>query len=146
MNAGPFSLTQEVLIDAPCDLVYKFFTNPDLLMRWMGVSADINPVVGGAMVVNVTGKATTRGEFTELVPGERLVFTWGFTQPGATEVTVALSAPPESPEQTLVRLQHRGFDDAENCQAHEQGWAHYLARLQLAGAGKSPGVDSRITS
>jgi uncharacterized protein YndB with AHSA1/START domain len=41
---------------------------------------------------------------------------------------------------TTLRLVHHGLA-GESSIAHEQGWRHYLGRLQLAAAGGDPGVD-----
>ena len=34
-----------------------------------------------------------------------------------------------------------GLPNAEQCAAHDKGWAHYMGRLSLAAAGQDPGPD-----
>jgi uncharacterized protein YndB with AHSA1/START domain len=86
---------------------------------------------------------TARGQFVDIVPNERVVFSWGWTDmpglpPGSTTVEIDL-IPRE--EGTLIRLRHTGLAPAE-ASMHEIGWRHYLARLSRAASGKDPGRDA----
>jgi uncharacterized protein YndB with AHSA1/START domain len=88
---------EEILItrefDAPRHLVYKAWTTPELVMRyWAGrrgamTSVEIDLRVGGTWryVMVATGgfELVFHGEFREIVPSERLVFTEIFEAPGA---------------------------------------------------------------
>ena len=47
----------------------------------------------------------------------------------------------EQPDGTLVRLTHTGLPNADQCDGHAEGWAHYLSRLAEVGAGRDPGRD-----
>ena len=73
-----FDLTQEIDIDASPELVFRFFTDAELLARWLCVRAETDPRTGGSFTLNVTGTHVTRGTFRELEPGRRLAFTWLF--------------------------------------------------------------------
>jgi uncharacterized protein YndB with AHSA1/START domain len=72
-----------------------------------------------------------RGEFVDVVAPERVVFTWGFTNPevgvppGSSVVEVTFT--PEG-RGTRVRLTHRGLPAAE-IESHEGGWTAMLDRL-----------------
>jgi uncharacterized protein YndB with AHSA1/START domain len=84
-----------------------------------------------------------RGQFVELVPGERVVFTWGWADrpgipPGSTTVQIDLSA---DGEETLLVLTHRAVA-ADEAGMQQMGWTHYLPRLALVAAGEDPGPDS----
>ena len=71
--------------DAPKDLVYRAWTEPELVERWWGgehgevTSAEIDLRVGGAwrcvMVLDDGSEAAFRGEYREVVPNERIVST-----------------------------------------------------------------------
>jgi uncharacterized protein YndB with AHSA1/START domain len=71
--------------DAPKDLVYRAWTEPELIERWWGgesgevTSAEIDLRVGGAwrcvMVLEDGSEAAFRGEYREVVPNERIVST-----------------------------------------------------------------------
>ncbi len=71
------------------------------------------------------------GEFIDIVADERVVFTFGWSEPGhpipagSTEVEISLT--PQG-EDTLVRLTHRGLPE-DAVSDHEDGWGFYLARL-----------------
>ena len=42
---------------------------------------------------------------------------------------------------TLLRMTHSGLPNAELCENHNRGWAHYLARLAILAEGGAPGAD-----
>ena len=75
---GSFEITREIDIDASPEMVFRFFTEPALLERWLCVQADVDARPGGGYVFNVTGSHTTRGTFLVVEPGRRLVYTWLF--------------------------------------------------------------------
>jgi uncharacterized protein YndB with AHSA1/START domain len=130
-----------VHIDASPEEVFPYLTDADLMMRWMGDWARLEPRPGGEFAVNVTG-VPVRGRFVEVRPPHRVVFTWGMagsddSPPGSSTVEVTLV--PEG-GRTVVTLTHRDLPEAQLPQ-HRVGWEHYLARLGVAGAGGDPGPD-----
>jgi uncharacterized protein YndB with AHSA1/START domain len=85
---------------------------------------------------------TARGEFIELVPDQRVVFTWGWIDapgvpPGSTVVEIDLIAEADG---TLLRLTHRDLATDE-MDSHRAGWLHYLSRLRTVAEGGDPGPD-----
>jgi uncharacterized protein YndB with AHSA1/START domain len=92
--------------------------------------------------VDVTGEHVARGEYLELDPPHRVVFTWGWeggdaVPPGSSTVEITLT---EQAGGTLVRLEHRDLPEAERA-SHGHGWDHYLERLVVAAAGGDTGPD-----
>ena len=83
------------------------------------------------------------GEFVEVVPNERVVFTFGWDEPGhpipSGSTTVTISLTPEG-DKTRLRLVHSGLPP-ETVAGHIGGWDHYLHRLTIAAAGGNPGPD-----
>ena len=141
-----FDLTQEIDIDASPELVFRFFTDPELVTRWLCVRAEVDPTPGGAFTLNVTGTHITRGTFRELDPGRRLVFTWLFDHvrpPVRTTVEVTLTPLGRG---TRVRLRHYDFADQALRDRHADGWEHYLPRLAAAASGVDPGSDAWRTN
>jgi uncharacterized protein YndB with AHSA1/START domain len=137
-------LDREVLIDATPDTIWPFLTEPDKLVQWHGTVAEIDPRPGGAYRVLVMGLFQTAGEYLEVVPKHKVVFTFGWeqegnpVQPGSTTIEITLH--PEG-DKTRVRLVHRGLPD-DVVSDHNQGWDHYLGRLAIAATGGNPGPDT----
>jgi uncharacterized protein YndB with AHSA1/START domain len=108
-----------------------------------GASAEIEATPGGGLRLAMADGSMAEGRFVELVPDERVVFTWGWqgsstVPPGSTTVEIELSPDGDG---TLVRLTHRGLPPEERA-LHETGWVHYLSRLAVAAGGGDPGPDS----
>lgn len=141
------SIRREMIIEADNATVFAFFTDPERLIRWIGTSANLDPRPGGLMLVDVHQGATARGEFKEVVPVSRLVYTWGWEEnranvpPGSSLIEIDLS--PQNGH-TLLRFTHSGLPP-EAVPGHTEGWNHYLGRLAIAASGKDPGLDPRVT-
>jgi uncharacterized protein YndB with AHSA1/START domain len=133
-------LRHEVRIAAPPEIVFPYFTDPVRMVDWFGMSALLDPRPGGTFRVDVNGRDTVAGEYLEVEPPRRVVFTWGFQDPGASRVEVTLEPDGEG---TLVVLQHHGLAGAAR-ESHSTGWAHYLARLAPVAAGAPPVPDPWI--
>jgi uncharacterized protein YndB with AHSA1/START domain len=134
-------------IDASPETVWEFFVDPEKLCRWKGMNAHLEPTPGGAYRCQVIPGHTARGEYVELDPPHRLVFTWGWEDqedvpPGSSTIEVELS--PEGAG-TSLRFVHRDLPNAEALASHGHGWDHYLPRLEIAAAGGDPGEDPWVT-
>jgi uncharacterized protein YndB with AHSA1/START domain len=136
-------LVREIMIDATPETVWPFLTEPAKHVQWNGSVVDIDPRPGGLYRVLMAGASQAAGEYVEVVPQERIVFTFGWENegnpisPGSTTVEITLH--PEG-NKTLVRLVHRGLpDDAVG--NHTDGWDHYLHRLSTVAVGRDPGPD-----
>ena len=134
-------------IAASPETVWEFFVDPDKLRRWKGIEAELEPRPGGVYRCEVIPGHTALGEFVELDPPRRLVFTWGWdgqeaVPPGTSTIEVELT--PEG-EGTSVRFVHKDLPNAEQVASHAHGWDHYLDRLEVAAAGGDPGKDPWVT-
>ncbi len=136
-------LEREIRIDASPETVFAFFTDPARMVEWKGREAILDPRPGGVYRVVINDGATARGEFVEVTPYSRVVFTWGWEEgdnpvpPGASTVEIVLVPDGEG---TIVRLTHSGLPD-EARDAHAHGWEHFLGRLRTRAAGGDPGPD-----
>jgi uncharacterized protein YndB with AHSA1/START domain len=137
-------LIREIVIDATPETIWPFLVEPDKHVQWNGTVADIDPRPGGVYRVLMGGKAQAAGEYVEVVPLERVAFTFGWEndgnpiRPGSTTVEITLH--PEG-DKTRVRLVHRGLPE-DAISDHTGGWDHYLGRLATAAPGGDPGPDT----
>lgn len=134
----------EVRIAASPETVFDFFTDPGLMVQWMGREVELDPRPGGGFRCEVNDEATASGEYVVVEPPGRVVFTWGWnsedsvTKAGTSTVEVLLSADGDG---TRVRLIHSDLASAGSAAKHGHGWRHYLDRLAVAAAGGDPGHD-----
>ena len=137
------ALVREIAVRAPAAEVYAMFTDPTQLVRWIGIRALLEPRPGGRFRFELVDGEFCSGRYVELVPGRRVVFTWGWESgalpvaPGSTTVEVDLD---ERDGVTHVRLTHRGLDAAMRAM-HDEGWQRYLARLSATLEGRDAGPD-----
>lgn len=136
----PIIVTRQV--KATPEVVYEYLTESDKWAMWQGATATIEAHPGGRFMMTMPDGSMARGEFVDLVPPRRVVFTWGWVDhpgvpPGSSTVEIEIAA---SAEGSQVTITHRGLP-AEEIEVHTLGWAHYLPRLGAAAAGDDPGPD-----
>ena len=134
-------------IDASPAIVFSYFTDPERMCRWMGVTTQLDAREGGEFRIDVTNGDVAVGTYLEVVPPERVVLSWGWeghatVPPGSSTVEVTLTPDGDG---TFVRLRHSGLD-VESAIRHNAGWTHYLARLAIASSGGEPGPDPNVSS
>jgi uncharacterized protein YndB with AHSA1/START domain len=116
-------------IAAPADVVFGYLTEPLLLVKWIGLRAELAPTPGGIFAVDFEN-TLVRGNYLVVEPPRRVVFTWGVPgdetmPPGSSTVEIVLT--PDGDE-TVVNLIHRGLPDAKR-EPHALGWNECLSRL-----------------
>jgi uncharacterized protein YndB with AHSA1/START domain len=140
-------LQRELQIDASPETVWEFLVDPDKATRWMGLSATFEARPGGVYRCDVIPGHTASGEFVELDPPRRLVFTFGWepgedgpsaVPPGSSRIEIQLE--PDGAG-TRLTFTHRDFPGPGAAKQHEVGWDHYLGRLVTAASGGDPGAD-----
>ncbi len=134
-------VTCHAVVPAPPQEVFGWFVRPELLVRWLGIAAELEPRPGGRFRFQVTEGQWCSGRYVEVVPGRRVVVTWGWDSgaipvpPGSSTVAVDLL---EHPDGTLVRLVHSDLAP-EVRPLHAEGWSRFLPRLAAVVAGRDPG-------
>jgi uncharacterized protein YndB with AHSA1/START domain len=140
-SPATFGLEIRRFINAPRDRVYSAWTDPAQLEQWFGpesvqtheVVADVR--VGGKYHWHLTNqegeKMTVRGEYRELQPGRKIVFTWQWDDDEVWEnrtsiVTVELE---ERDGGTDLRLTHVEIPTEQSRNNHSRGWNEVLDRL-----------------
>jgi uncharacterized protein (TIGR03086 family) len=136
----PYENTVFIPLDA--DEAFALVTRPDRLRRWQAVTARVDLRAGGEYRWTIIPGHTARGTFTEIEPGRRVVFTWGWEgsgdlPPGASTVIITLEPAAGG---TTIRLVHEGLT-GEQADNHAEGWNHYLGRLAEAAAKGDAGPD-----
>lgn len=123
--------------------VFHAWTDKAALSRWFAPSDEYTVVVhtldvrvGGTYRIEMRHKSGTThiatGNYRDIQPPERLVFTWRWEEnPGMpdTIVTVALHA---RGKETELVLTHTGFADDAQAGDHKKGWTGCFERLAAA--------------
>ena len=141
-TADKTSLEIKRFINALRDCVYAAWTDPAQLKEWFGpenvrtrnFTADAR--VGGKYrwdLINEEGEdMTISGEYRELVPGKKIVFTWKWDDDEAWKntssvVTVELS---DCDGGTELRLIHEKLPSEESRDRHNEGWNSVVDQLE----------------
>jgi len=146
-------LTITRIFDAPRELVWKAWTEPERLMRWWGPRGFTSPVckidfrVGGVYLNDMRspeGKDYwSTGVYREIIPLERIVVSDSFADengnvvPGTYYdmtadlplellVTIAFE---EHEGKTTLTLRHAGFPPGEQWDGARQGWSESFDKL-----------------
>jgi uncharacterized protein YndB with AHSA1/START domain len=136
-------IIKEIFIEATPEEIFSYLTSSEKYILWMGLAAEIDARPGGIFKVDPNTVDIIYGEFLEVTPPKRIVFTWGWKEPGhpvpagSTRVEIDLEATDKG---TLLRLTHYGVPDGAR-EGHAMGWSHYLPRLKIVMAGGDPGRD-----
>ena len=137
-------LEREIVVEATPSTIFPFLSEREQVLRWIGTDAEIEARPGGVYKVLVSGAHPSLGEFVEVVPDRKVVFTFGWDEPGhpipAGSTRVEITLVPEG-DKTRVRLVHRDLP-ADAVADHTKGWDHYLDRLASAVGGDDPGPDT----
>lgn len=140
------AIHREMFIAADPAIVFAFFTDADKMTRWMGVRCNLEPKSGGVYLVDVNHKNVARGEFEEVTPNSRLVFSFGWeggilgVTPGSSRIEIDLEPKDNGTQLSFV---HSGLPEAA-VGPHTEGWTHYHGRLAIVAAGGDPGPDPRV--
>jgi uncharacterized protein YndB with AHSA1/START domain len=141
-------LVREILIDASPATIFEFLTVPEKYLRWNGTEAELDPRPGGVYRVLMGASHRAAGEFVEVVPDERVRFTFGWDEPGhpipAGSTTVEITLIAED-DKTRVRLVHSDLP-VDAVADHTAGWEHYLGRLEIVAVGGTVPADVAPTS
>jgi uncharacterized protein YndB with AHSA1/START domain len=141
-TAEKTSLEITRFINAPRDRVYAAWTDPAQLKEWWGpetvrtrnITADVR--VGGKYrwdLINQEGEEmSVFGEYRELQPDKKVVFTWKWDDDEAWEnqdsvVTIELA---DRDGGTEVKLTHEKLPSEASRDRHNEGWNSVLDRLE----------------
>ncbi len=108
-------------------------------MKWFGpdsgavTKADVDLRVGGRYAIQFFTEDgeehNVSGLYREVVPNERLQFTWAWRSTPERESLVIVTVKPDG-EGCILTLLHEQFFDAEARDRHEYGWTGTLDKLE----------------
>ena len=134
------SVTLQRRYDAPPEKVYAAWTHAEMIVGWFGPSDAEQESVKAMMDVRTGGRFTisfthangeyseVSGVYKEVVPNQKLVFSWAWhsTPERESQVTVLTKAEGKG---TLLTLKHEQFFDQAAADGHKRGWTGTLEKL-----------------
>jgi uncharacterized protein YndB with AHSA1/START domain len=124
---------KEIYIEASPEIVFEFLTDPKKIVRWLEITAELEPRTG-TFRVGPIGQHLIRGAYLGVIPNHRVVFTWKAERIGraapARSFSVAIELNREG-QGTRLRLSHRMLE-VESRDRHERGESRYMDRLKAA--------------
>jgi uncharacterized protein YndB with AHSA1/START domain len=140
-DQGGLSLHLQRVLPAPRPLVFRAAVDPVELVLWWGPrgfttpSVDFDPRVGAPYRMRMQppeGEAFhLAGEFVEVEPPARLVYTFRWEEPAPDDrETVVTMEFGDRFGSTLLAVDQGVFTTEERLRLHEQGWSESLDRLE----------------
>ena len=135
------SLTLKRRLNAAPEKVYAAWTDPQKITRWFVPSsvkagseqASIDARVGGRYRLSFSKEdgeyCEVGGVYREVVPNQRLVFSWAWHSTPERESLVTVTLKPDGAG-TLLTVQHEQLFDQAARDGHERGWTGMLDNLE----------------
>ena len=138
------AVVHELVLPAPPADVFDMFVDPEKLVTWIGISADLEARADGRFRFELMPGRYCEGHYVTVDRPHGVVFTWGWSYPsmgvppGSSTVEVTFE-PDDAGRRTRLRLVHRGLPDTEHGRLlHDDGWTRFVARLEAVVAGEKP--------
>ena len=138
--AGGLVLELQLVVDSPRERVFRALTESAELARWWGpvgyamAEIDLDLRVGGGYRFTMQPPAGDRfhlaGEFLEIEPPRRLVYTFRYEEPDPDDrLTVVALSLEEVGDATEVSLSQGEFATGARLELHRSGWRDSLEKL-----------------
>ena len=123
----------QVTVPLPIPMIFRAFTDPELLQGWLASRARVEPHVGGAYVLGFDGDPAfeSRGTVTRFTADLDIGFSWT----GPAEYDALLNRPEptthvyvrlqESPEGIDITLEHSGWVSGDAWEAARSWHFHF---------------------
>jgi uncharacterized protein YndB with AHSA1/START domain len=134
-TSDPSALRLERTFNAPAEAVFAAWTSAEVLRRWWPAGADwetpvaeVDVRVGGRLRLVMRSPDGEEfggsGEYLEITPPDRLVFTWTWDGHEGHEGTQLVEVEFREQEDgtTTVVLTNRGLRDEQSRRSHREGW------------------------
>jgi uncharacterized protein YndB with AHSA1/START domain len=133
------SLTLKRHLKAPPAKVFSAWTDPEKVKHWMGpgeikvLRVETDPRTGGrfnwVMRAPNGEEHDVSGVYREVVPNEKLVFTWAWKSTPERESLVTVLIKPDG-DGSLLTLIHEHFFDEDARDRHQGGWSSALDKME----------------
>ena len=135
------SLTLKRRLNASCEKVYAAWADAEKLVQWFGPSkvkpgtlkAEMDVRVGGRYRISFVHEndeySEVGGVYREVVPNQRLVFSWAWHSTPERESLVTVQLKPDGAG-TLLTFHHEQFFDQAARDNHERGWIQLFDSLE----------------
>jgi uncharacterized protein YndB with AHSA1/START domain len=134
----PIVRLQRLLSASPQE-VFDAWTDPESLQQWFCpgtvslTSVELDARVGGYFRIvmrDETKDLVHTGEYREITPPQRLVFTWRSSGTYGEETLVTIELHPRGNKTELV-LTHERLPDTSSAGKHEGGWQDVVRKLAV---------------
>jgi uncharacterized protein YndB with AHSA1/START domain len=132
------SLTLKRRLNAPPAKVFAAWTDPEKIKCWFGppgvetLAAESDARVGGRYRILARSpdgeQHDVGGVYREVVPNEKLVFTWAWKSTPERESLVTIELKRDG-DGTVLTLTHEHFFDEAARDRHQHGWEGTFERL-----------------
>ena len=133
------SLTLKRQLKAKPAKVYAAWTDPEKILKWFGpdkidvLSAEADARLGGRFLIVMLGadgeEHDVSGTYLEVVPNEKLVFTWAWRSTPERQSLVTVLIKPDGTG-SMLTLIHEQFFDVVARDRHREGWSGCLDKLE----------------
>jgi uncharacterized protein YndB with AHSA1/START domain len=133
------SLTLKRQLKAKPDKVYAAWTDAEKVLKWFGpdkidvLSAEADARPGGRFHIVMLGadreEHDVSGTYLEVVPNEKLVFTWAWRTTPERQSLVTVLIRREGSGSMLTLIHEQFFDEAAR-DRHREGWSGCLDKLE----------------
>lgn len=132
------SLAIKRRFNAPPEKVFSAWTDPEKVKRWMGpgevktLRVESDPRTGGHyrwLMQSPDGEQhDVSGVYREVIPNEKLVFTWAWKTMPERESLVTVTFRKDG-SGTILTLTHEQFFDEDARDRHQHGWNGAMEKL-----------------
>lgn len=126
-------LRKAIRFDVPVGTLFALLTSEEAAGQWMAADVELDPVVGGAVVVAAMGWPVVSGQVEVMRQSEALTVRWQADEwPGPLRTSITTGAEDGGTRLELTETGYGGDDDL--LRRRDWLWSHWLVRLAATAA------------